>query len=144
MPAKTLAVFGSGLLLALLGAGAASAADCASLKGRTTAQTEITAATLHPGGPFTVPSTPPRPQVLPAFCRVQGVLHPTPDSQIAFEVWLPAEGWNGRFQGIGNGGFAGAVGYSELALAVKAGYAAASTDTGHVGGGDAKWAKDHP
>jgi feruloyl esterase len=134
----------SGLALALAASGAAQAADCAGLKAKSSPTTEITAATLHPGGAFAMPAGTPRSQTLPSFCRVQGVLRPTPDSQIAFEVWLPAQGWNGRFQGVGNGGFAGAVGYGDLANAVKAGYAAASTDTGHVGGGDAKWAKDHP
>src|SRR5215467_259210 len=41
---------------------------------------------------------------LPAFCRVQGTIGP---GQINFEVWLPLEGWNGKFQGLGNHGFAG-------------------------------------
>jgi Tannase and feruloyl esterase len=73
------------------------------------------------------------------------VLRPTRDSTIIFEAWLPANGWNGRFLGVGNGGFAGSIGYSSLAAAVQGGYAAASTDTGHnVGGTDASWANGHP
>ena len=44
------------------------------------------------------------------FCRVSGFLTPTSDSHIAFEVWLPApDAWNHKFQGVGNGGFAGNV-----------------------------------
>lgn len=147
MRANLLAACGASLTLAFLASGAANAADCAGLKARSTAKTEIVAATLHPGGPFAVPGRPPtaRPEAMPAFCRVQGVLRPTADSHINFEVWLPEQGWNGRFQGIGNGGFAGAIGYGELAAAVQAGYAAASTDTGHTGElTDARWAKDHP
>src|ERR1700722_5930712 len=31
-----------------------------------------------------------------AFCRVAGHLNPTGDSDIKFEVWLPASGWRGR------------------------------------------------
>src|SRR3954447_4840460 len=41
---------------------------------------------------------------LPALCRVQGTVGP---GQIKFEVWLPIEGWNGKYQGLGNHGFAG-------------------------------------
>ena len=58
---------------------------------------------------------------------------------------MPAAGWNGKFQGIGNGGFAGSISFSGLADAVKNGDAAASTDTGHQAGGtDAAWALGHP
>ena len=51
---------------------------------------------------------------LPAFCRVTGVNKPTSDSEIKFEVWMPAANWNGKFQGVGNGGFAGSIGYGGL------------------------------
>ena len=82
---------------------------------------------------------------LPAFCRVVGVLAPTSDSHIEFEAWLPAAGWNGKFQGIGNGGMAGSIGYEGLGLAVSRGYASASTDTGHKGSPvDGSWALGHP
>jgi hypothetical protein len=43
----------------------------------------------------------------------------------------PSSGWNGKFQGIGNGGFAGYIDFNALADAVAHSYAAASTDTGH-------------
>jgi feruloyl esterase len=48
-------------------------------------------------------------------------------------VYLPTSTWNGRFQGTGGGGFSGG---SEGALLtpLREGYAAAATDTGHVGG----------
>jgi Tannase and feruloyl esterase len=71
---------------------------------------------------------------LPEFCRVAATLTPTSDSDIKVEVWLPANGWNGKFQAVGNGGWAGVISYSAMADAVRAGYASASTDTGHVGG----------
>ena len=61
-------------------------------------------------------------------------LTPTSDSDIKVEVWLPADGWNGKFQAVGNGGWAGVISYAAMAEAVRAGYASASTDTGHVGG----------
>ena len=62
-----------------------------------------------------------------------------------FEVWLPSSGWNGKYQGTGNGGFAGSIGYSALAGALSAGYATSSTDTGHEAANtDARWALGHP
>src|SRR5215467_4311674 len=82
------------------------------------------------------PATPPpNPYTsLPAFCRVQLTAKPSSDSDIKIEVWMPQNGWNGKFQGVGNGGWAGVISYSAMADAVRAGYASASTDTGHVGG----------
>ena len=48
--------------------------------------------------------------MIPAHCRVQMVLKPTADSLINMELWLPpAEKWNGKFMGVGNGGFAGSI-----------------------------------
>jgi len=84
-------------------------------------------------------------KALPAFCRVQAVASPSADSAITIEVWLPVANWNGRLRGIGNGGFAGAINTSALASGVSQGYAVASNDTGHTGGGtDASWALGHP
>ena len=48
-------------------------------------------------------------------------------------MWLPSAGWNGKLQVVGNGGFAGTISYPAMATALAAGYAAASTDTGHTG-----------
>jgi feruloyl esterase len=82
---------------------------------------------------------------LPAFCRVVAEAKPTSDSDIKMEVWLPAAGWNGKLQGIGNGGFAGLIDDMQLGIAVKAGYAAVATDAGHAGSPiDAAWAIGHP
>lgn len=82
---------------------------------------------------------------LPAFCRVTGVLRPTSDSAIHFEVWLPAQNWNGRLLGAGNGGFAGSIGYDELASYLKRNFAVAGSDAGHQGNAtDATWAYRHP
>ncbi len=82
---------------------------------------------------------------LPAFCRVTATVKPSSDSDIKMEVWLPASGWNGKLQGIGNGGFAGLIDSMQLGMALKAGYAATATDTGHAGSPiDAAWAMGHP
>ena len=82
---------------------------------------------------------------LPVFCRVEVTAKPTSDSDIKIALWLPVSGWNGRFQGFGNGGFAGLIDYGQIAMAVKLGYAAAATDAGHMGSpADATWAVGHP
>ena len=80
---------------------------------------------------------------LPAFCLVTATLTPSSDSDIKAEIWLPASGWNGKFQAVGNGGWAGVVPYTSIAAAVAAGYVGAGTDTGHVGG-NADFALGHP
>jgi feruloyl esterase len=56
---------------------------------------------------------------------------------------MPAAGWNGKLQAVGNGAFNGAIAYRAMAAALARGYAAASTDTGHTGAG-ASFAIGHP
>ncbi|HLG14763.1 MAG TPA: tannase/feruloyl esterase family alpha/beta hydrolase [Blastocatellia bacterium] len=134
------------VLLAALVSGSrpAIAQTCEKLAELKLATTTITAAQPVTPGAFAPPGGRATPfKELPAFCRVSGVIRPTADSEIKFEVWMPSAGWNGKFQGIGNGGFAGSISYAGLAGAVARGYAAASTDTGHTGG-DASWALGHP
>src|SRR5580765_784734 len=85
------------------------------------------------------------PANIPAHCRVQMVLKPTSDSLINMELWLPTQDWNGKFMGVGNGGFAGSIQglTNEMPQALRLGYATAGTDTGHQEpGGD--WAIGHP
>lgn len=82
---------------------------------------------------------------VPAFCRIYGKARPTDDSNISFEVWLPAEKWSARYHQFGNGGFAGRISYVSLAGELRRGNAVAATDTGHEGTGfDAAWARGHP
>jgi len=122
-----------------------AAQTCEKLADLKLANTTITAAQSVGAGAFTPPTgTAAAPfKALPGFCRVTGVIKPTSDSEIKFEVWMPSSGWNGKFQGIGNGGFAGSISQPALAAAVARGYAAASTDTGHTSS-DASWALGHP
>ncbi len=128
--------------------GSVSAATCEGLAELKLPNTAITSAQSVAAGAFTPPTGSAAPyKDLPAFCRVAGVIKPTSDSEIKFEVWLPSANWNGKFQGIGNGGFAGSISYGGpaggLSGALQRGYAAASTDTGHIGG-NAEWALGHP
>src|SRR5260221_14517219 len=69
---------------------------------------------------------------MPAFCRVTGTATPTSDSDINFEVWLPATAWNGKFNGDGNGGYGGSLAtpYQEMAVGLQREYAVAGTDMG--------------
>jgi feruloyl esterase len=86
------------------------------------------------------------PALIPAHCRLQIVLKPTADSLINMELWLPpAEKWNGKFMGVGNGGFAGSIQglVNDMPQALRLGYATAGTDTGHQDPGGA-WAIGHP
>jgi feruloyl esterase len=118
-------------LLAAASAGSAAAATCESLTGLTVPNTTITLANSFAGGTFTAPNGQ-KFANMPAFCQVHGIAAPTSVSAINFEVWLPAASWNGRLEGLGNGGLAGTISFSAMAPAVQAGYAATSTDTGHT------------
>jgi hypothetical protein len=81
---------------------------------------------------------------LPAFCRVTATLAPTSDSQIGVEVWMPASGWNGKLQTIGNHELGGVIYYGDMGVELKRNFAVASTDTGHTETSDASWASGHP
>jgi len=130
------------VLFVVFAAAPAVAATCEGLAALSLPHTTIAKTEAVPAGEFKPPAG--AAQKVPAFCRVTGTLKPSTDSDIRFEVWLP-EKWNGKFEGEGNGGFAGQINYAGLAAAVRAGSATASTDTGHEAGGtDASWALGHP
>jgi Tannase and feruloyl esterase len=82
---------------------------------------------------------------LPAFCRVEAVVTPRPDSRIEFQVWIP-DGWNGKVVVTGNGGYGNTPNYGDMAHALRQGYAAAGGDTGHQGPtpDDLRWGVGHP
>src|SRR3954452_19387685 len=71
---------------------------------------------------------------LGAYCRIAATLKPSADSDIAVEVWMPADNWNGKFQAVGNGGWAGVTSYPARPTAPRGRYPTASTNTGHLGG----------
>ncbi len=131
-----------------LAATPAWAATCESLRNLKLQDTTITSAQLVAAGAFALPGPMRNPAAFkqaPAFCRVTMDIKPAKDSDIKVEVWLPLTGWNGKYLSQGNGGFAGSIAYPSLANAVKHGYAAASTDTGHAAREtDAAWALGHP
>ena len=78
----------------------------------------------------------------PARCEVQGYVAP----DVGFALWLPADGWNGKFLELGCGGSCGStkhvVGCSDP---VRRGYACIVSDGGHISnGGEMKWAYNRP
>jgi len=110
----------------------------------------ITTAQQVAAGAFVAPAPPPFPvpasfDRMPAFCRVAATITPVAGSEIKIEVWLPRENWNGKFVGVGNGGFSGAIWYFAMAEPLQLGYAVAATNTGHDGDqADASFAIGHP
>src|SRR5215467_5853781 len=147
--------------------------SCQRLFSLTLPNTTITMAQTVAAGSFVAPARgggPGQPLTdLPAFCRVQATLRPSPDSNIKMEIWLPEPaatadsavpkpltgepaapkplakaGWNGKFRGTGNGGLGGGAGVAAGALAngVRRGYATAGNNTGHDG--DSSYAMSHP
>jgi feruloyl esterase len=141
-----------GIALLTLRLSTSSATECLELKTLKLANAEITVAELVAAGEFTPPATADhhaatlaRFAKLPTFCRVAGAAHPTADSDIRFEVWLPASDWNGKFVGVGNGAWAGSIPHTSLIDPLQKRYATAATDTGHQGDSlDARFATNHP
>ena len=116
---------------------------CGELAVLTIPDVTINAASEVASGGFTPPGSKTA-LTLPAFCRIEATARPTSDSEIKIEVWIPAAGaWNGKFQGVGNGGYMGSISYAAMAAALRRGYATASTDTGHTGD-DVIFGKGHP
>jgi serine/threonine protein kinase len=123
---------------------AKSAVNCDNLSTLNLPNTTITSSRLLPGGTFSPPGSDPI-QDLPAFCRLEGLMRPTADSEIRFEIWMPGDGWNKKFRAVGNGGFGGVINFDDMGAALRLGYATASTDTGHIGDDrDSAWALGHP
>ena len=112
----------------------AIAASCEAVRSVSLANAMITLTKLVPAGAFTAKVRGAEVfKKVPAFCRIAATLTPTTDSDIRIEVWLPESGWNGKLESVGNGAWAGTISYTAMSTAVIAGYAAASTDTGHIG-----------
>jgi len=113
----------------------AFARSCDALASLALAHGKITVAVLEPAGSLAGLTEKPL-ENLPAFCRVAATLLPSSDSNIRIEAWMPAQGWNGKFEGTGNGGYAGAIGYEGLAASLRRGYAVATTDMGTAMGSE--------
>src|SRR6266702_3594762 len=118
------------VVFSLLRVNAIAAVPCDTLSNLPLREATITAAHEVPAGSFTPPGSANPITNLPAFCRIALTVAPA----ISIEVWMPKTTWNERYRGEGGGGYAGSISYGGLANGIRAGYATASTDTGHVGG----------
>jgi feruloyl esterase len=114
------------MIAALALIAASSASPCDDLKSLPLRNVAVTATEMVKAAP-----------AVPAHCRITAVVTPVPESHIKIEVWLPADGWNGKLEIVGNGGWAGVISTPAMASALREGYATASTDTGHEGGSGA-------
>jgi feruloyl esterase len=103
----------------------------------------ITMAKVIPAGAFMPPASSKEQFNLPAFCRVVATLRPTSDSDIGIEVWLPINGWNGKFLAVGSGGWGGSIAYGAMTDALRRGYATSATNDGHTGS-SARFIMGHP
>lgn len=146
---QTSKVFVFLLQTTLCAAYAAGQRPCEQLTKLKLGKATVTEATIVPAGAFKfpAPTTIVAPSVdLGAYCRIEGVARPTSDSEIKFEVWMPVNGWNGKYVQVGNGGFAGRIPTVAMTAPLARGYATAGTDDGHTGPErpDASWALGHP
>jgi Tannase and feruloyl esterase len=104
-------------------ANAVPSRTCESLSSVSIPNTTIESAALDPGEGTAGPS-----------CRVTAIVtHPPAGDRVRIFLAFPMKDWNGRFQGVGGGGFSGG---NPMAVRQPAsqGFAAGSTDTGHEGG----------
>lgn len=121
--------------------------DCGKLAELKLPQVKISSAELIPAAVDKSPTMLglPRELKLPAYCKVKAEANPTADSQIKFELWLPAEDWNGEYLQLGNGGLAGSINTAVMLDPLSHHFAVAATDDGHTGmGTDGSWALGHP
>ena len=133
-------------VLAVTVFGAFAQTPCEQLKMLKLTGMAITLAESKAAGPLQNPGNPAAAaaQMLPSYCRVAASLKPTSDSDIKMEVWLPTSAaWNGKFEAVGGGGWAGVISYPAMATALQDGYATSSTDTGHEAR-NADFAVGHP
>jgi Tannase and feruloyl esterase len=130
-------------LLCAMRSAPARAATCDNLAALAIPATAITAAAAVAAGSPAAGGRGPA-LTLPAFCRVTAVARPVPDSEIKIEVWLPpAQRWNGKLIGTGNGGYSGSMSFGDMESGLRQGYAVAGSDTGHQGG-ELKFGLGHP
>lgn len=146
-PARTNAVVAAVAALLMIApsatprAVAAPTGKCSALVGQHIQGATVTSAVLNTSGRFTVPEGQGGPgegkvgdvfDALPSYCAVELVsADPASHGAVHFAAWLPDDSWNGRLEGVGGGGFVAGFSYRSLAAAIRAGFAATSTDSGH-------------
>jgi feruloyl esterase len=121
---------------------------CGTLVSASLPDTTISSAQSVAAGAFTPPqgrggaAAPPWTD-LPAFCRVSATTRIL-NSDVKFEVWMPAQGWNGDFQPAGSGYWGGAIPFGRMRSLVKGGSATVGTNLGIEGFAGPSFVLDHP
>ncbi|MGB8592794.1 MAG: hypothetical protein WCD40_15560, partial [Candidatus Acidiferrales bacterium] len=90
------------LVVILLGPATARSEDkCSALSALTLPKVEIRSSELVPAASYSPPADAdpttvhsPIYRQMPAFCRALLMLHPSADSNITVELWMPASKWN--------------------------------------------------
>lgn len=130
-----------------------TASACAALVGRSLANGSVKEATFTAAGQsLSLAGAKEEVKAPFGFCRTKLALQSEPGSEIQTEVWMPVKAnWNGKFVGLGNGGFGGVILESHLFGTMRHGFAVAMTDMGHgasfpktLAPMNAKWAYKSP
>ena len=134
--------------LASIGFAQASRQACESLQLPHLEKTELLSASWILAGAYTPPKPYPSAKAteyqLSGHCVVKLAAHPSADSDIRLELWMPeTSSWNGRFLATGNGGYSSNLAYDQMAEAMARGYAVGGSDTGHQGD-DLSFGVGHP
>src|SRR4029453_19434181 len=74
------------------------------------------------GGPAPAPWTD-----IPAFCRVAATTKAV-NSDVKFEVWMPAQGWNGEIQPAGSSFWGGSIPFARMREILRQGTATVGTN----------------
>jgi feruloyl esterase len=80
---------------------------------------------------------------LPAFCRVSGTTRML-NSDVTFEVWMPAQGWTGDFQPAGSPYWGGAIPFGRMRALLREGSATVGSDLGIEGFAGPSFVLEHP
>ena len=97
--------------------------SCESLSTLKLSGATVTSAATIAAGPLAGPAGPgggaANAATVPAHCEVKLTIRPSKDSDIKSAVWLPINGWNGKYQQVGNGGWAGNIPISQYGRSVN-------------------------
>ena len=109
--------------VASIGFAQASKQVCESLQVPHLEKTDLLSASWVMAGAYTPPRPYPSAKTteyqLSGHCIVKLDAHPSADSDIRVELWLPeGSSWNGRFLGTGNGGYSSNLSYDQMAEAM--------------------------
>ena len=134
--------------LASIGFAQASKQACESLQMPHLEKTDLLSTTWVVAEAYTPPKPYPNAKTmefqLSGHCIVKLAAHPSADSDIRVELWLPeASSWNGKFLATGNGGYSSNIAYDQMAEAMERGYAVGGSNTGHQGD-DLSFGAGHP